>query len=283
MSVMTIQDDDLFKAVNIVADFAGWDTTVRLNHSLRAYCNYDDSGFFPYETMLGKTMNIMSGITSSLSYMHLSIFQIIHQDLNEQLEKEGYTEYSLYRYHYIVFSHSIALLQDLMFKLTSVVYSLNVPKIMIGWDNLKKELNKNNLLEIKQILEDFYEDFSKHVDKRNKFSHEGLLKYNALDNYYMTNIWTILSTDDEKLKNLYPEYIKGSNENVKLLKETKEDFINELKQLAFDAESYVISLCDLCFPELLEQVDVEFFKKHRDNMKKQNNIPLNSHLEKLGL
>lgn len=106
---MTIQNYDLFKAVNIVADFAGWDTTARLNHSLRAYCNYDNSGFLPYETMLGKTMNIMSGITSSLSYMHLSIYQISHQDLNEELEKEGFTEYDLYRYHYIVFSHSIAL------------------------------------------------------------------------------------------------------------------------------------------------------------------------------
>ena len=184
---MTIQNYDLFKAVNIVADFAGWDTTARLNHSLRAYCNYDNSGFLPYETMLGKTMNIMSGITSSLSYMHLSIYQISHQDLNEELEKEGFTEYDLYRYHYIVFSHSIALLQDLMFKLTSVIYSLKVPARMIGWDKLEKELKKNNLLDIKQIFEDFYEDFSKHIDKRNGFSHEGLLTYNALDNYYMTS------------------------------------------------------------------------------------------------
>ena len=36
---MTIQEFDLFKAVNIVADFADWDTTARLNHSLRAYCS----------------------------------------------------------------------------------------------------------------------------------------------------------------------------------------------------------------------------------------------------
>lgn len=123
---MTIQEFDLFKAVNIVADFADWDTTARLNHSLRAYC--DDSEFLPYETLLGKTMNIMSGIISSLSYMHLSIYQISHQDLNEELEIEGYTEYDLYRYHYIVFSHSVALLQDLMFKLTAEIFCLMYPK-----------------------------------------------------------------------------------------------------------------------------------------------------------
>lgn len=187
---MTIQEFDLFKAVNIVADFADWDTTARLNHSLRAYCNYDDSEFLPYETLLGKTMNIMSGIISSLSYMHLSIYQISHQDLNEELEIEGYTEYDLYRYHYIVFSHSVALLQDLMFKLTAEIFCLNVPQRMIGWKKLEKELKKYNLINIKQILEDFYKCFSKHIDKRNGFSHEGLLTYNALDNYYMTYIWT---------------------------------------------------------------------------------------------
>ena len=280
---MTIQEFDLFKAVNIVADFADWDTTARLNHSLRAYCNYDDSECFPYETLLGKTMNIMSGIISSLSYMHLSIYQISHQDLNEELEIEGYTEYDLYRYHYIVFIHSVALLQDLMFKLTAEIFCLNVPQRMIGWKKLEKELKKYNLINIKQILEDFYKCFSKHIDKRNGFSHEGLLTYNALDNYYMTYIWTNSHTIDEKKENLYPQYTKGSNDNVELLKKTKENFINELKLLATEAESYVISLCDMCFPKLLDQVDIDFFIEHGDNLKKLNNMPLNKHLEKLGI
>ena len=280
---MTIQEFDLFKAVNIVADFADWDTTARLNHSLRAYCNYDDSEFLPYETLLGKAMNIMSGIISSLSYMHLSIYQISHQDLNEELEIEGYTEYDLYRYHYIVFSHSVALLQDLMFKLTAEIFCLNVPQRMIGWKKLEKELKKYNLINIKQILEDFYKCFSKHIDKRNGFSHEGLLTYNALDNYYMTYIWTNSHTIDEKKENLYPQYTKGSNDNVELLKKTKENFINELKLLATEAESYVISLCDMCFPKLLDQVDIDFFIEHGDNLKKLNNKPLNRHLEELGI
>lgn len=280
---MAIQEFDLFKAVNIVANFADCDTTARLNHSLRAYCNYDDSGFLPYETLLGKTMNIMSGIISSLSYMHLSIYQISHQDLDEELEIEGYTEYDLYRYHYIVFSHSIALLQDLIFKLTSVIYSLKVPARMIGWDKLEKELKKKNLLDIKQILEEFYKCFSKHIDKRNGFSHEGLLTYNSLDNYYMTLVWTNSHIIDDGKENLYPQYTKGSNDNVELLKTTKDNFINELKQLATEAESYVISLCDLCFPKLLDQVDIDFFIEHGGNLKKLNNMPLNRHIEKLGI
>lgn len=280
---MTIQEFDLFKAVNIVADFADWDTTARLNHSLRAYCNYDDSEFLPYETLLGKTMNIMSGIISSLSYMHLSIYQISHQDLNEELEIEGYTEYDLYRYHYIVFSHSVALLQDLMFKLTAEIFCLNVPQRMIGWKKLEKELKKYNLINIKQILEDFYKFFSKHIDKRNGFSHEGLLTYNSLDNYYMTLVWTKSHIFDDRKENLYPQYTEGSNDNVELLKTTKDNFICELKQLVTEAESYVISLCDMCFPKLLDQVDIDFFIEHGDNLKKLNNMPLNKHLEKLGL
>lgn len=280
---MTILNDDLFKAVNICADFADWDTTARLNHSLRAYCNYDDSGFLLYETLLGKTMNIMSGIISSLSYMHLSIHQISHQDLNEELEIEGYTEYDLYRYHYIVFSHSVALLQDLMFKLAAEIFCLNVPQRMIGWNKLEKELKKNNLLNIKQLFEDFYKCFSKHIGKRNGFSHEGLLTYNSLDNYYMTLVWTKSHIFDDRKENLYPQYTEGSNDNVELLKTTKDNFICELKQLVTEAESYVISLCDLCFPKLLDQVDIDFFIEHGENLKKLNNMPLNKHLEKLGL
>lgn len=280
---MTIQNNDLFKAINIVADFANGDTTARLNHSLQAYCKYDDSGFLQYETLLGKTMTIMSGIISALSYMHLTIFQISHQDLTEDLKNKRYTEYDLYRYHYIVFSHSVALLQDLMFKLTAEIFSLSVPQRMIGWKKLEKELNKYNLINIKQILEDFYKEFSKHINKRNDFSHEGLFTYETLENYYMTYVWTSLHGKDVNKENLYPQYTRGSIKNIRLLKTTKENFIKELNQLAIDAESYVKSLCDVCFMKLLHKIDLEFFVKHANNLKTLNNIPLNMHLKKLGL
>lgn len=56
---MNIRDCDFYKTVNILADFANLDTTVRLNHSLTSWCDYEDSGFLPHETLLGKTMNIM--------------------------------------------------------------------------------------------------------------------------------------------------------------------------------------------------------------------------------
>ena len=97
----------------------------------------------------------------------------------------------------------------------------------------------------------------------------------------MTYIWTNSHTIDEKKENLYPQYTKGSNDNVELLKKTKENFIHELKLLATEAESYVISLCDMCFPKLLDQVDIDFFIEHGDNLKKLNNMPLNKHLEKI--
>ena len=73
---MAIEESVFYKTVKILADFADWDTTARLNHSLRAWCDYDDSKFHPYETLLGKTMNIMAGVSSSLAYMRLSILQI---------------------------------------------------------------------------------------------------------------------------------------------------------------------------------------------------------------
>lgn len=274
---MNIRDCDFYKTVNILADFANLDTTVRLNHSLTSWCDYEDSGFLPHETLLGKTMNIMMGITSSLSYMRLSIIQVSHFHLLEEFINE-FQEYDIYRYHYIVFSHSIALLQDLLFKLTSTIWNLNVKRRMIGWKEIENELKKNNLTNILQILETFYNKFSNHIEKRNKFSHEGLLAYNSLDNFYLTHIYTSLSILNED-----QQYIRGTQKNIELLQRTKEKFIEELNQLSSDAEQCVIHLCVLCLDKLLSQIDYEFMKVHCMHLKECNNKCLSEYLVRIGL
>lgn len=277
---MNIRDCDFYKTVNTLADFANLDTTVRLNHSLTAWCDYDDSGFLPHETLLGKTMNIMMGITSSLSYMRLSITQVSHSHLLDEFITNEFQDYDIYRYHYIVFSHSIALLQDLLFKLTSTIWGLNVTQRMIGWNKLEKELKKNDLTHILLILENFYNKFSKHIKKRNKFSHEGLLSYNSLDNFHLTYICTNLLVINES-KN--QQYIRGTQENIELLQETKEKFIKELNQLLLDAEQCVMNLCDLCLDKLLSQIDYEFMKEHCMPLKECNNNCLSDYLVRIGL
>lgn len=277
---MNIRDCDFYKTVNTLADFANLDTTVRLNHSLTAWCDYDDSGFLPHETLLGKTMNIMMGITSSLSYMRLSITQVSHSHLLDEFITNEFQDYDIYRYHYIVFSHSIALLQDLLFKLTSTIWGLNVTQRMIGWNKLEKELKKNDLTHILLILENFYNKFSKHIKKRNKFSHEGLLSYNSLDNFHLTYICTNLLVINES-KN--QQYIRGTQENIELLQETKEKFIKELNQLLLDAEQCVMNLCDLCLDKLLSQIDYEFMKEHCMHLKECNNNCLSDYLVRIGL
>ena len=277
---MNIRDCDFYKTVNILSDFANLDTTVRLNHSLTAWCDYDDSGFLPHETLLGKTMNIMMGITSSLSYMRLSITQVSHSHLLDEFITNEFQDYDIYRYHYIVFSHSIALLQDLLFKLTSTIWGLNVTQRMIGWNKLEKELKKNDLTHILLILENFYNKFSKHIKKRNKFSHEGLLSYNSLDNFHLTYICTNLLVINES-KN--QQYIRGTQENIELLQETKEKFIKELNQLLLDAEQCVMNLCDLCLDKLLSQIDYEFMKKHCIHLKGCNHKCLTDYLVRIGL
>ena len=277
---MNIRDCDFYKTVNTLADFANLDTTVRLNHSLTAWCDYDDSGFLPHESLLGKTMNIMMGITSSLSYMRLSITQVTHSHLLDEFITNEFQDYDIYRYHYTVFSHSIALLQDLLFKLTSTIWGLNVTQRMIGWNKLEKELKKNDLTHILLILENFYNKFSKHIKKRNKFSHEGLLSYNYLDNFHLTYICTNLLVINES-KN--QQYIRGTQENIELLQETKEKFIKELNQLLLDAEQCVMNLCDLCLDKLLSQIDYEFMKKHCIHLKGCNHKCLTDYLVRIGL
>ncbi len=275
---MDIRDSDFYKTVNILADFANWDTTERLNHSLTSWCDYDDSGFFPYETLLGKTMKIVLGISSSLSYMRLSIAQISNFQLLEDLKTNKFQEYDIYRYHYIVFSHSIALLQDLLFKLTSTIWNLNVKRRMIGWKELENELKKNSLTNILLILETFYNKFSKHIEKRNKFSHEGLLSYKSLNNFHLTHIYTSLSILNED-----QQYIRETQKNIELLQRTKEKFIEELHQLSSDAEQCVINLYVLCLDKLLSQIDYEFMKEHCMHIKECNNNSLSDYLVRIGL
>lgn len=275
---MDIRDSDFYKTVNILADFANWDTTERLNHSLTSWCDYDDSGFFPYETLLGKTMKIVLGISSSLSYMRLSIAQISNFQLLKDLKTNKFQEYYIYRYHYIVFSHSIALLQDLLFKLTSTIWNLNVKRRMIGWKELENELKKNSLTNILLILETFYNKFSEHIEKRNKFSHEGLLSYKSLNNFHLTHIYTSLSILNED-----QQYIRGTQKNIELLQRTKEKFIEELNQLSSDAEQCVINLYVLCLDKLLSQIDYEFMKEHCMHLKDCNNNCLSDYLVRIGL
>ena len=277
---MDIKDCIFYKTLNILADFADWDTTVRLNHSLTAWCNHADSGFLHHETLLGKTKNIMMGVISSLSYMRLSIIQISHTHLLEEVIANKFQEYDIYRYHYIVFSHSISLLQDLLFKLTSTIWGLNIKHKTIGWKELKNELKKNNLTHIELILENFYKKFSKHIEKRNRFSHEGLLSYNSLDNFYMTNLWTNLSKNNDNKKT---QYIRGTQKNIELLQKTKEKFIEELNQVVSDAEQCVLELCDLCMDKLLVQIDYEFMKKHHEHLKACNHKYLNDYLTQIGV
>ena len=275
---MDIKDCNFYKTLNVLADFADLDTTVRLNHSLTAWCDHADSSFLPHETLLGKTKNIMMGITSSLSYMRLSIVQVSHSHLLEEVIAKEFQEYDIYRYHYIVFSHSISLLQDLLFKLTSTIWGLNIKRRIIGWKELKNELKKNNLTNIEFILENFYKKFSKHIEKRNRFSHEGLLAYNSLDNFYLTHIYTSLSTPNEN-----QQYIRGAQKNIELLQETKEKFIEELNLFASDAEQCVLELCDLCMDKLLDQIDYEFMKKHHEHLKACNHKYLNDYLTQIGV
>jgi predicted transcriptional regulator len=79
------------------------------------------------------------------------------------------------------------------------------------------------------------------------------------------------------------QYIRGTQENIELLQETKEKFIKELNQLLLDAEQCVMNLCDLCLDKLLSQIDYEFMKEHCMHLKECNNNCLSDYLVRIGL
>ena len=128
-----------------------------------------------------------------------------------------------------------------------------------------------------KIFDSFYAKFSEHIAKRHKFSHEGLLSYRSLDNFYMTDVLTALSCPRDK------KYIRGTQENTILLQETKENFLDELNQYLEAAEQVVLDLGELCLDKLMPQIDYEFMQKHCTHLKDGNNKYLNDYLVQIGL
>lgn len=280
---MSIEESNFYKIVRTIAFFANWDTTLRLKHSLTAWCYRKSSGFEPHEILLGRTQKAMDGISSSLHYMRFSIAQISSPISLDRLNVEGFREYDLYRYHYIVFSHSIALLQDLLFRLAVTVFNLKIEKRLIGWTELSKELDLNNLTTIKDVFEKFYELFSKHIKKRNKFSHEGYLSYPTLDSFHLTEIWTQLYYSSNMDSCGHPEYIEGTLRNHQLLQESKNKFIEELSQLLSSAEQCVLSFYEHSIEKLLSQINPQFYEKHSKPIRECNIEYLNDYLTRIGL
>ena len=280
---MSVEESDFFKIANTLAFAADWDTTGRLNHGLCFWCDRKDSDFLPYEILLGKSKNVIMGISASFHYMNLSIAQISHPSPLAEQNKEGFSEYDLYRYHYVVFNHSVALLQDLLFKLVAIVFGFNIQKRLIGWNVLCEELDKIKNTEVKTVLEDFYETFSKHIEKRNRFSHEGKLYYSTLNDFYMTEVWSnmVEHLNVKDCKN--PKFIRNTPSNLKLRKDAKNKFICELTESRLKAEKLVIELGESCLNKLLSRIEYGFYEKHRELLRTANCERLNNYLASIGL
>ena len=280
---MSVEESDFYKVAYILAFAADWDTTGRLKHSLCSWCDRKDSKFLSHETLLGKTKNVVMGISASFHYMRLAIAQISYPSPLAELKKVGFGEYDLYRYHYVVFNHSVALLQDLFFKLVTIVFGFNLPRRLIGWDELCKELDDIKKTEVKSVLEDFYKAFSKHIEKRNKFSHEGTVFYSSLNDFYMTEVWSNKFEHSNAEDCEYPEFLRDTPANLKLRQDAQNKFINELITLTQKAEESAIKLGESCLEKLLFRIDYSFYEKHRELLRESNCERLNNYLAGIGL
>lgn len=280
---MSVEESDFYKIANTLAFAADWDTTARLNHGLCFWCDRKDSDFLPHEILLGKTKNVIMGISASFHYMRLSVVQISQSSPFEELRKEGFSEYDLYRYHYVVYNHSVALLQDLLFKLVAIVFGFNIRKRLIGWNVLCEELDKIKNTEVKTVLEDFYETFSKHIEKRNRFSHEGKLYYSTLNDFYMTEVWSNMVEHSNVKDCEHSEFLRNTPSNIRLRKDAKNKFISELNESRLRAEKIAIKLGESCLNRLLSSIDYDFYEKHCELLRAGNCERLNNYLASIGL
>jgi len=258
-----------YEITSVIDDFYRFDYIRRVDKLPEGSKVDKKSLLYQYEKDLMKVRDILMGISSSFSYMNMSILQIKRGDIH-YLEEEHYTEYDLYRYHYYVYSHAVGTIHDLFFKLVALLCNLECHEgdKIIKWETIEGQLNKKGETRIIKLLKDFYTIIKIHKNKRNRASHDGLLTYRTLDNYHLTNIWTNLhrnNTENSKL-----QYIKGTNENKILLGETKREFVEELDNLWHKILGYTLSLYDILLPKLIGIIDVNLVDSYRQQLQDLN-------------
>jgi len=259
----------------VLDDFARLDDIRRIN---KLNISSKHLPLLPHEQCLRIVRTIMMGITSSLSYMQLSIIQIQKKYNTRYYATMGYTAYDYYRYHYQLFCHGAATIHDLYFKLVTELCNLNIgSKRMIQWEDLSKALKSKGENELIELLEHYYSNFKEHEQERNRVAHEGLLFSKMLDNYHLTNIWSRIPRNPS-VTDSRPEFIRGSRENKYLLAKTKKAFVSKLNTLIASAVNSTQSLFELLLPKLIHKMSPDFIESHRSEFVELNIESFNKHI-----
>lgn len=261
LDIRKINASPFYEVAMVMCDYAGLDTTIRLNHSITSWCDDKKSGFLPHETCLGKVVNVLRGLTSAFSYMQLSVLETQNDSCYDVYSQHGYTEYDIYRYHYYVFCHSVSTIHDLFIKLISVLCDINLDNEK-GWKTLSKGLTSKGHINIISQMNMFYGFAKSHVKMRQNASHEGLIWHKRLDNFHLTNIWSNIQKQFPNIKIERLEYSKGTSQNKELLSQSKEEFINELNNVITKMIEQTLLLFDSLLPLLINKLDVSFVSSH---------------------
>jgi len=267
IDIGTIYTSPFYEVAMVMCDFAGLDTTIRLNHSITAWCDDKKSGFLPHETCLGKVVNVLRGLSSAFSYMQLSILEVQNDSCNEVYSQHGYTEYDIYRYHYFVFCHGVSTIHDLFLRLIGILCDVNLNNGK-KWENISADLTSKGHINIISQMNTFYDLAKGHVKMRQKASHEGLIWHRRLDNYHLTNIWSNIQKQFPNIKIERLEYSKGTYQNQELLSQSKEEFVNELNDVITKMIEQTHQLFDSLLPLLINKLDESFISSHYSALEK---------------
>lgn len=277
LDIGTINASPFYEVAMVMCDFAGLDTTIRLNHSITAWCDDKKSGFLPHETCLGKVVNALRGLSSAFSYMQLSVLETLKDSCNDVYSQHGYTEYDIYRYHYYVFCHCVSTIHDLFIKLISVLCDINLDNGK-EWETLNKGLTSKGHTDIISRMNKFYDIIKGHEKMRQKASHEGLIWHRKLDCYHLTNIWSNIHKQFPNIQNEKLEYSKGTIQNEELLSHAKEEFVNELNEVIIKLIEQTLLLFNSFLPLLINKLDKKFISSHYSALKELHMSNIDKHV-----
>lgn len=157
--------------------------------------------------------------------------------------KKSYIPFDKYSlYHYDVICHKVSTIKDLYYKIINLVYELKLKNC--NWKSLQKEEQNINNAFLFELLEANYKLVSNIEDKRNKSSHEGVIRHSLLSDI---GFYLMVVDLQDKVPQFTPaeeKYSKNSLIYSDRIKKAKKDFLANLRVVRYNVCS--ITRCLLC-------------------------------------
>lgn len=271
--ILHLYKSQFVRLCSIVFEIANMEHHHRNNRFLHRASKKECTDF---EYRFQRTDNTIRGLLNTLFNLNIALSLISQYPSDEYMQQYHYSAKGYSIYHYSVICHSLSTIRDLYRKLINQVCKCGVTedgKGNISWKRLEATLMKDEQKygDVLQCLNDFHASFNKYINDRQRSSHEGLLFSSLFNDMEATDFVTDM-VENHGLKKYKVQYLRGSKENISLIKQSKQNYVDSLEHVMHDAYSNVCNLFDALQTILLKDLCPDL----ASNISCWNRVPTNA-------